>query len=73
MALIRLQIPCSGAEVERVFARLRRLLGDHVRHWRADLVEARENIVVNSLDVTHEFMSAVSEMELEVLGAPARD
>jgi hypothetical protein len=56
-----------------VFARLRRLFGDHTRHSRADLVEARLAIMINDLNVTPEFMSGLSEMELEVLGAPVRD
>jgi hypothetical protein len=36
MALILVRMRCSEAEVERVFARLRRLFGDHTRHSRGE-------------------------------------
>jgi hypothetical protein len=72
MALILLRMRCSEAEVERVFARLRRLFGDHVRHSLGDLVESRLTIMMNNLDVTTDFMRGLSEMEQKVLGAPLR-
>jgi hypothetical protein len=56
MALILLRMRCSEAEVERMFARLRRLFGDHVRHSRGDLVESRLTIMMNNLDITPDFM-----------------
>jgi hypothetical protein len=67
MTLILLQLACSEAEVERVFARLRRLFGDHVRHSRGDLVESRLTIMMNNLDITPDFMRCLSQMEQEVL------
>jgi hypothetical protein len=72
MALILLRMPCSEAEVERVFAQLRRLFGDHARHSRGDLVEARLTIMMNGLDVAPDFMTSLSRMEHEVLGSPLR-
>jgi hypothetical protein len=63
---------CSEAEVERVFARLRRLFGDHVRHSRGDLVESRLTIIINNLNVTPDFMRGLSQMENEVLETPPR-
>jgi hypothetical protein len=59
MVLVFLGMPCSEAEVERVFAHLRRLFGDHAQHSRGDLVEARLTIMMNNLDVTREFMRAL--------------
>jgi hypothetical protein len=72
MALILLRMACSEAEVERVFARLRRLFSDHARHSRGDLVESRLTIMMNNLDVTPGFMRGLSQMEHEVLGAAPR-
>jgi hypothetical protein len=70
MALIQLRMRSSEAEVERVFARLRRLFGDHARHSRGDLVESRLAIMMNNLDVTRDFMLGLSQMEHEILEAP---
>jgi hypothetical protein len=70
MALCLLRMACSEVEVKRVFARLRRLFGDHVRHSRGDLVESRLTIMMNNLDVMPHFMRSFSQMEQEVLGAP---
>jgi hypothetical protein len=72
MALILLRMRCSEAEVERVFARLRRLFGDHVWHSRGDLVESHLTIMMNNLSVSPDFMLCLSQMEHEVLGAPPR-
>jgi hypothetical protein len=72
MALILLRMACSEAEVERVFARLRLLFGDHVRHSLGDLVESRLTFMMNNLDVMPHFMRSFSQKEQEVLGAPPR-
>jgi hypothetical protein len=72
MALILLRMRCSEAEVEWMFARLRRLFGDHARHSRGDLVESRLTIMMNNLDVTPDCMRGLSQMEYEILGAPPR-
>jgi hypothetical protein len=72
MAFILLRMRCNEAEVERVFARLRRLFGDHAPHSRGDLIESRLMIMMNNLDVTPDFMRDLSQMEYEVLEAPPR-
>jgi hypothetical protein len=72
MALILLRMPCSESEVERVFSHLRRLFGDHARHTRDDRVEARLTIMMNNLDVTHDFVEGPSWMERDGLAAPDR-
>jgi hypothetical protein len=69
MALILLRMRCSEAEVEQLFARLRRLFGDHARHSQDDLVESRLMITMNNLDVTPDFVLCLSQMEHEVLEA----
>jgi hypothetical protein len=56
MALVLLRMLCSEANIERVFALLRRLFGDHAQHSRGDLVEARLTIMMNNLDVSREFI-----------------
>jgi hypothetical protein len=56
--------------VERVFAHLGRLFGDHVQHSRGDLFEARLTIMVNNLEVSREFMRGISQLEHEVLEVP---
>jgi hypothetical protein len=63
MALILLRMSWSESEVERVVSHLGRLFGDHARHTRDDLVEARLMIVINNLDVTHDFVEGLSQME----------
>jgi hypothetical protein len=50
MALILLRMRCSEAEVERVFARLWRLFGDHARHSQDDLVESHLMITMNHVE-----------------------
>jgi hypothetical protein len=55
-----------------VFARLRRLFGDHVPHTQDDLVESRLTIMMNNLDVTPDFLRDLSQIEHEVLEAPPR-
>jgi hypothetical protein len=72
MALILLRMPCSESEIEWVFSHLRRLFGDHARHTRDDLVEARPTIMMNNLDVTHNFVEGPSQMEGDALAAPDR-
>jgi hypothetical protein len=72
MALILLRMPCSESEVERVFSRLPCLFGGHARHMRDDLVEARLRIIMKNLDVTHDFVEGLSQMERKSLGAPDR-
>jgi hypothetical protein len=63
---------CSESEVERVFSHLRRLFGEDARHTRDDLIEARLTIMMNNLDVTHDFVEGLSQMEHDALAAPDR-
>jgi hypothetical protein len=56
-------VPARNAEVERVFARLQHLLGDHARHTQDDLVESRLTIMMNNLDITPGFLWCLSQME----------
>jgi hypothetical protein len=72
MSLIQLRMACSEAEMEQVFARLRRLFSDHAEHSRGDLVESRLTVMMNNLDVTPDFMRSLSQMEQEVLEALPR-
>jgi hypothetical protein len=44
-------------------------MGDHARHTRKDLVEARVTIMMNNLDVTPHFLEGLFHMELDPLGA----
>jgi hypothetical protein len=63
MTLILLQLACSETEVERVFARLRRLFCDHPRQSRSDLVESGLTIMMNNFDITADFMRTLSQMK----------
>jgi hypothetical protein len=65
-------MPCSEAEVEQVFAHLRRLFGDHAQRSRCDLVEAHLTIMMNNLDVSCEIMRGLSQVEHEILRPPPR-
>jgi hypothetical protein len=70
MALILLRMACSEAEVERVFAYLWHLFGDHPWHSLGDLIELRLTIIMNNLDITPDFMRGLSQLEQEILGTP---
>jgi hypothetical protein len=70
IALILLRSPPSESEIEQVFSDLRCRFGDHARHTRDDLIEARLIIMMSNLDVKPDFVQGLSQMERDALEAP---
>jgi hypothetical protein len=65
MALILMRMPCSEAEVERVFSRMRVIFGDHRRRIRRDLLESRLILQMNGSMMTSDRLSALESLERE--------
>jgi hypothetical protein len=70
MAFILMRMPCSEAEVERLFSRMRLITGKRSRRIKRDLLEARLTLQVNSPMMAPEVWGALQKLEEEEDGAP---
>jgi hypothetical protein len=63
MALILMRMPCSEAEVERVFSRMRDIVGKRSLRIKRDLLESRLVLQMNGPTMTPDQLSALDDLE----------
>jgi hypothetical protein len=63
MALILMRMPCSEAEVERVFSRMRGIIGKRSIRIKRDLLESRLILEMNGSNMTSDRLAVLDSLE----------